>query len=78
MPAKPVHMVGDKPDKLPLHANATTRCGLIGAAMATSFGHYDCVSESGGEFTATTRKDLTTCRKCNNLITIGMIHRRPK
>lgn len=78
MAAKPVHMVGTKPERLSMQETVTTRCGLIGATMTTSFGHYDCVSESGGEFTATTRKDLTTCRKCANLINIGMIHRRPK
>lgn len=75
---KPVHMIGNEPTKLAMQKPATTRCGLIGSPMGFSFSCYDCLSESGGEFVATTRKDLTSCQKCKNLISIGMIHRRPK
>lgn len=76
MAAKPIHMVGDEPVKLMMRKPATTRCGLVGSPMVTSFGRYDFLNASGGEFTATTRRDLTTCKKCRNLLDVGMIHRR--
>jgi len=78
MSSKPVHMVGDKPVRLSFSEDVTTRCGLVGVPVRDAANCYGCISESGGEFNATTRKDLTTCRKCTNLISIGMIHRRPK
>lgn len=74
----PVHMVGKQPTKLKLGKQTQTRCGLIGVASVHEAPYYELLSESGGDFKATTRGDLATCQKCRNLIDRGMIHAKRK
>lgn len=74
--AAPVHMIGDMPIRLKLGRQVSTRCGIVCVPVERHETTYEMLGELGGNFRATTRGDLTTCRKCRNLIDIGMIHRR--
>lgn len=75
--ANPVHMVGTTPFKLKLGREVHTRCGLIATPLTShESGVYKMASLSGGDFRCTTRVATVTCRKCTNLLNVGMIHAR--
>lgn len=71
-----VHKIGDGPSVPALNSNARTRCGLVGIIGAREPPYSHLLTEAGSNFKATTRNDLITCLKCNNLLAIGTIHAR--
>lgn len=73
----PVHMVGETPMRLKIGREVRTRCGLVATPVdLITEAKYKMVSESGGDFLATALKKSVTCKKCRNLLDIGMLHAR--
>lgn len=51
-----------------------TACGITATVETTGVGAMQLIDESGSRFFATTHAEIVTCKKCNNLATIGTIH----
>lgn len=53
-----------------------TRCGKSANVHSSGVGAAHLIDEAGNQFYGTTHREIVTCKKCINLLTVGTIHER--
>ncbi len=53
-----------------------TLCGKSANVNNVGVGAAYLIDEAGNQFYGTTHTEAVTCKKCNNLLTVGTIHER--